>query len=314
MPCSSADGVLRRRSAVFETNSSSTHSLTLLADELLPALPIEIIRAGHIEVRPRKFGWEWFRYYSAANKLAYLLTQLDQGFLGARTNGSDCADLLRAHSGRSDALIARFEDQTGVAVRVHPEPVVAVDPRSAGVGLDLLRGDDPMPFILSPNSFVETGNDGWGPFRRISTDRGEELYDPAVHCGDLPGARTSCLLTLDLRNGVVMLDWSAGASSRDGASGLIDDLLRTLEATCLSMRIFSGDGAIHQDGYAVGLDLLQYAKGIGSPLRLVESGPVDLFGSDPRPVWTDCRMELALQCEDDVLASMISRLTPAEVD
>lgn len=59
------------RRAMFETNSSSTHSITIVngtADDKLP------VRAGVCRIYPGEFGWEAEDYTDAATKASYCLT------------------------------------------------------------------------------------------------------------------------------------------------------------------------------------------------------------------------------------------------
>lgn len=68
------------RHAVFETNSSSSHSLTL-SDRDIPecALPEQVIRNGYVLVSLGEFGWGPDDLYSFEDKLSYLLTEITGG-------------------------------------------------------------------------------------------------------------------------------------------------------------------------------------------------------------------------------------------
>lgn len=61
------------RKGVFETNSSSTHSISFCKKELeRNNMPIDC--DGYIHARFGEFGWEIANYYDQENKLSYLLT------------------------------------------------------------------------------------------------------------------------------------------------------------------------------------------------------------------------------------------------
>ncbi len=59
------------RRAMFETNSSSTHSITIVDGKLDDKLPV---RDGICKVHAGSFGWEEMDYDDAATKASYCLT------------------------------------------------------------------------------------------------------------------------------------------------------------------------------------------------------------------------------------------------
>jgi len=64
------------RNQVFETNSSSSHSITIAADDVLDlSFDRESVRKGVISITPRLngYGSEQFRYVTPEGKLGYLL-------------------------------------------------------------------------------------------------------------------------------------------------------------------------------------------------------------------------------------------------
>ena len=64
------------RRSVFETNSSSTHSIAIVEGDFSPDfLPV---KDGVCEIHTGEFGWEVEDYYDAATKAAYCLTWLKQ--------------------------------------------------------------------------------------------------------------------------------------------------------------------------------------------------------------------------------------------
>ena len=65
------------RRNVFETNSSSTHSITIVGGELEPR-PRIISHDGICRIHPGEFGWEEATYRDWETKAAYALTWAKQ--------------------------------------------------------------------------------------------------------------------------------------------------------------------------------------------------------------------------------------------
>lgn len=136
---------IRIRDAVFETNSSSSHSVTVSASDMMDStFPAEMLQAGSIEVRLGEFGWAEETYDRPLDKLSYLLTQAK----------GDPAATIR--------ICAAVEEHTGCRVVIEAESREEsyVDHQSQGEGLELV--DDPsllLRFLLSSNASVRTGND-----------------------------------------------------------------------------------------------------------------------------------------------------------
>lgn len=66
---------MKVRSQVFETNSSSSHSLVLnptMTEMVDPPLPEHIIKSGVFVVYPQDFGWEIEDYNDVDTKASYL--------------------------------------------------------------------------------------------------------------------------------------------------------------------------------------------------------------------------------------------------
>ncbi len=62
-----------KRVGVFETNSSSSHSISIVAGSYIPdRLPID--SEGKVEIYTGEFGWEPETYNDAVTKAAYCLT------------------------------------------------------------------------------------------------------------------------------------------------------------------------------------------------------------------------------------------------
>jgi len=168
------------RRSVFETNSSSSHSVTVSSEELAGDFGIHkaLLRGGVIraELQEGGYGWDWHRYYSPGAKIAYLVAQL-AGRQAYGTSGKDISSDVRRNSS-VDALLSKIETRTGCRVEVVGAGPCPIDHDSVGVGVELLHsGDDGvLRFIFGKDSFVETGNDNSEPPMEIATDRGSESY------------------------------------------------------------------------------------------------------------------------------------------
>lgn len=67
--------MIQIRHGVFETNSSSTHSVTVFSKKFSPST-LDVYSDGYIHVNLGEFGWEVRNYYSQNERLSYLLTML----------------------------------------------------------------------------------------------------------------------------------------------------------------------------------------------------------------------------------------------
>ena len=63
------------RRSVFETNSSSTHSITITHGKIVNN-NIRVDRDGYIHTELGEFGWEVWDYKGQAERLSYLVTML----------------------------------------------------------------------------------------------------------------------------------------------------------------------------------------------------------------------------------------------
>lgn len=156
------------RHNVFETNSSSSHSLTMSEGDVV-ALPFskDILRDGTLSLSIGEYGWEWFRYYTTEGKAAYLLTQVVTD-----TEGRSTSELREAYA-EIDMLCKVIKDHTGVDVRIL-ESNGYIDHDSEGVGRELFRDENKLKhFLFSDTSFIETSNDNDQPPKMISTDKGD---------------------------------------------------------------------------------------------------------------------------------------------
>ena len=128
------------RHNVFETNSSSTHSISINADtQLFDSITPEddgTIILGHGE-----YGWEFETYYNALSKADYCA--LDMG--GDPVKKEMLIRVIKNHTGAKDVIF----DLTGY-----------IDHQSAGTSDDAFESDETLKaFIFGKGSYLETGND-----------------------------------------------------------------------------------------------------------------------------------------------------------
>jgi len=84
------------RAGVFETNSSSTHSICIAKDKALILDKLPLDEEGVCRVYPGEFGWEEREYNDAATKASYCLTHVKSRPNYGLGTGSDEEMLLSA--------------------------------------------------------------------------------------------------------------------------------------------------------------------------------------------------------------------------
>jgi hypothetical protein len=188
------------RDRVFETNSSSSHSVTIDSSELKDfGLDREALREGVIRVvMPSEgYGWEWRRYYKPEHKIAYLLLQLQGGHLSSDvTDNQKMDDDHSEHfreDYRSEYFLRTIEEATGCRVVVTRDTEetgwgYSIDHDSVGKGVDHLGDEDEiLKLVFGRNSYVETGNDNEYPPEKIcSDDRGDVQYFEPILVDGMP--------------------------------------------------------------------------------------------------------------------------------
>jgi hypothetical protein len=164
--------VKKVRHSVFETNSSSSHSLTLVKSDLSTiGLSKDVLRKGVVDVGVSEYGWEWFRYYTPTNKLSYLLTQITDGDLDGRDTATLIEDFPMIHR-----MARVLKEHTGCELHIFNSSGY-VDHDSVGVGMAVLSSDESLrEFLFSESSYVETSNDNSSAPWTISTDKSQEFY------------------------------------------------------------------------------------------------------------------------------------------
>lgn len=129
------------RTGVFETNSSSTHSLSVATENQEFVLDtIYPDQHGVITVHDQQFGWEWMKYNDAMTKLAYLFQ--DQGEM------------------HGDLIIEAVKEQTGAEEVRFIEEDGYIDHDGRGTTSEVCGSKkDIKNFVFNKNSWLFTGND-----------------------------------------------------------------------------------------------------------------------------------------------------------
>lgn len=136
------------RSSVFETNSSSCHSISVHSDDVSTYDTLYPDRDGVLTFTGDEFGWEFAKYHDAITKAEYLVT------------------LFKVHGKSNQELFERVVlDHTGAKSIVYDmkgDYDAYIDHQS------IENPDDPIfhltyetmkDFIFNPNSVLMTGND-----------------------------------------------------------------------------------------------------------------------------------------------------------
>lgn len=133
------------RKGVFETNSSSSHSVSI-ADETKQFVMDTIYpdQFGVVTINGDKFGWEWFKHNDALTKASYAAQQ----FSGDEDKLEKLAEVIKEQTGADEV---KFEDLDLGYVDHDSYGIVPTDKYS-------LRN-----FIFNKNSWLFGGNDNSSP-------------------------------------------------------------------------------------------------------------------------------------------------------
>lgn len=143
------------RHAVFETNSSSTHSISISRNmKTLDFLPVE---DGVVTIYGMEFGWDEDEFWDAPTKASYAMLYAHEWSTGD-AHIHILTDVIKAQTGCTEVIYA-YDDGT-------PEkdeyPWGYIDHQSAEDGrLDYLFADTETLrlFIFNPDSMLRTDND-----------------------------------------------------------------------------------------------------------------------------------------------------------
>jgi hypothetical protein len=136
------------RQGVFETNSSSTHSLTISESTDLLSKPFI---GEKVELNAGEYGWEFETYDSPIGKAEYLFTDALMG-PGCEKFPMSCDKV--------QMLVRAIEEHAGVEVLIGSTDGY-IDHQSVGICDEVWAGgiESVKNFIFNPGCIIETGND-----------------------------------------------------------------------------------------------------------------------------------------------------------
>jgi len=134
------------RKSVWETNSSSSHSISLAGDDKQFVMDtIYPDQFGRIYVRGGEYGWEWERYNDAETKLSYAYQDNVPEDLLER--------VIKAHTGATEVVFDKTSKENGY-----------IDHESYATASSVCVDEDSTKnFIFNKNSWLFTGNDNGYP-------------------------------------------------------------------------------------------------------------------------------------------------------
>jgi len=163
------------RNSVFETNSSSTHSLTVANKPSYTTLYPN--KAGELRFTdPPGFGWSWDTYEDPTSKAWYLYIYLRDWVIGGANQGYDKKydkEIATRSQFTGDALEKLellekvIKDQTGADTIIwddksnYSSPEGYIDHQSVECGIDTVEFTEECikDFVFGIGSLIETGND-----------------------------------------------------------------------------------------------------------------------------------------------------------
>jgi hypothetical protein len=152
------------RHGVFETNSSSTHSIAIQGGKyVLDKLPVE---DGVCRVYPGEFGWEEEDYYDADTKASYCLTHAwsaGDGRDGYKMSPEKAAsrldmlrDVIQKATGAEKVEFAESGDDFYKRGYIDHQSIEG----DGGAGEPAFASEESLrDFIFNPNSLLRTDND-----------------------------------------------------------------------------------------------------------------------------------------------------------
>lgn len=144
------------RHGTFETNSSSTHSISIDNREYKPA-NFTLNDEGFIDIECGEFGWEECTYHGAEIKLSYALTSIFQN-VEHEEEGLKSAHYQMLHTVMEEMVEGfkgfKFEESSRYYKYGY------IDHQSSDVIYEAFSSKDNLKdFIFNPNSILVTDND-----------------------------------------------------------------------------------------------------------------------------------------------------------
>jgi hypothetical protein len=171
------------RENVFETNSSSSHSLTITEGDILANnFPDEELITGQVTIPLKGFGREQVRLYKPSNKASYMLVDcLSEDFKDSMSESvsDNLREKILEDSPRAAMIIQAIEDYTGCEVFVYNDDCY-IDHQSVGTSLQVGETPDAITHFLFSNSSITLGCDETEDpdIINVDTDIGSEPFGP----------------------------------------------------------------------------------------------------------------------------------------
>jgi len=147
--------VIRR--SVFETNSSSSHSVSIVQGDYIPD-KLYVGPGKVCEICPGEFGWEEESYYDAATKASYAFTYAKEMPDYGLGDGEREMDMLKKVIEAVTKAVVQF---VGTGDKYHPYGYI--DHQSiedGGPGKEVFASEETLrDFIFNPASELRTDND-----------------------------------------------------------------------------------------------------------------------------------------------------------
>jgi hypothetical protein len=150
---------IQTRQAAFETNSSSTHSLSISSGstDLLDTLPLN--EQGEVVLNGGQFGWGVEDYSDAGTKASYAAIYVSDWSGEKSAEFKEVLDtVIKQQTGCSNVVYDFSTDWS------HPRETSYIDHQSVEGGqLDYLFEDPELlrQFIFNPRSVLHTDNDNY---------------------------------------------------------------------------------------------------------------------------------------------------------
>ena len=158
---------IKTRSGVFETNSSSTHSLTLASNfENMVASPVSDyeIKQGFITVCPGEYNWEEEEFTCISDKLSYLYVDAMRGESDKEIDPND--EFYRNSNFNLKMIVDAVKEYTGLGVVFETfsdnyYPFGYIDHQSVGICNEVWDDgvNGVIRFAYSNSSYFTTDND-----------------------------------------------------------------------------------------------------------------------------------------------------------
>lgn len=136
------------RKGVFETNSSSSHSVSIADTDKQFVVDMGIIpdKYGVVTISGGEFGWDWEKINDAGTKANY------------------CAVYTSYKKSNREMLIDVIKEQTGALEVIIPEDCGYIDHQSNHTASEAFESKETLRnFIFNKNSWLFTGNDNSSP-------------------------------------------------------------------------------------------------------------------------------------------------------